>query len=168
MDEKPDRLIPLDHIEEPSRIMAPFRWGGGKGHFAKRIVPLLPKKAKVYVEPYLGAGSVFWHLPRPYPVEVLNDLHQEIVNVFRCLQQEELFQELARRIIWTPYSREEFARALEICSDDPKKYTPVERAWAFLVKHNQTLAPGREDLSAGTWGRAFVSTRRMAMSTNKW
>jgi len=75
----------LDSIPQPSRSMAPFQWVGGKGNLACWVVQFIPR-GKVYVEPFAGAASVFWHLPKPYPIEVLNDIDGRIVNLYRVLQ----------------------------------------------------------------------------------
>ncbi|RME80445.1 MAG: DNA adenine methylase [Caldilineae bacterium] len=154
--------MPLDHIAMPDRVMAPCRWFGGKGNMARRILPLIPR-GRVYVEPYCGMASVFWHLPRPFPVEVLNDLNGDVVNLFRCLQDPERFERFARRITWTPYALEEFRRALNVLetSDDPE-----ERAWAFFVAQNQSFSGVAK--TEGCWGRAFISNRSMADTVNKW
>lgn len=152
--------IPLDHIAQPGRVMAPVRWYGGKGHMARRIMPYLPD-GRVYVEPYCGAASVFWYLDPPRPVEVLNDLNGELVNLFRVLQNPETFAEFQHRIIWTPYALDEFRRALAYDGDEP-----VMRAWAFYVRYNQGF--GGTASSAGNWGRVFVSDRGMARTANGW
>lgn len=151
----------MKHLKSPNRIMAPFFWMGGKGLLASRIVPHLPP-AQVYVEPYCGAASVFWHLPRPYPVEVLNDIHQGIVNLFRCLQDPAMFEVLAHRIRWTPYARAEFVRAMEARNSSD----PVEAAWGFYTTQNQGFA-GRNAKQAGDWGRVFISEAGMANTSSK-
>jgi len=150
----------LDSIPKPKRVMAPFRWFGGKGKMASKIVPLVPC-GKIYVEPYCGAASVFWYMKSPREIEVLNDLNSEIINLFRVLQNKELFDKLAHRLCWTPYSLAEFTRALGMESDDP-----VDRAWAFFTKQGQGF--GGEAKSKGNWGRAFTSSRDMAMMVSIW
>lgn len=152
----------LDHINAPRRVMAPVRWFGGKGNFAQNILPLLPK-SKVYVEPFMGAASVFWALPEPYPVEVLNDLDGELVNLFRVLQSEELFAEFERRVIWTLYSVEELQKAIDTVGQGSE----VERAWSFYVRLNQGFG-GKPAGSRGDWGRAFVKKDDCADTTNCW
>jgi DNA adenine methylase len=140
--------------------MAPFTYFGGKGRMARWIIDRLPT-AKIYVEPFCGAASVFWHLPSPYPVEVLND---RITGVFRCLQDRDLFAELAHRVRWTPYARSEFVRAIAAAASD----NPVEAAWAWLVKQNQGFG-GKLDVTAGSWGRALQPTAGgMASTAAKW
>jgi DNA adenine methylase len=154
----------LAGIPQPSRSMAPFMWMGGKGNLARWIIKFLPR-GKLYVEPFAGAASVFWHLPEPYPVEVLNDLDQRIVNLYRVLQDREKFRELLHRLIWTPYSRAEFARALEVLRDPGAD--EVSRAWAFFVAQNQGF--GGEADAVGDWGRALTSSdRSMAKTTSRW
>ena len=136
-------------------------WFGGKGRHAERILSFLPS-GRVYVEPFCGAASLFWQKD-PHPVEVLNDLHSEIVNLFRVLQDPEKVQELEYRIHWTLYSREEFVKAIRM--EDQEGLTDIDRAWAFYVRQNQGFG-GKAD-SDGNWGRAFTG-REMAENTSKW
>lgn len=110
----------VDKKKEPLR--APFMWFGGKGNMLAKLLPLIPAGGRPYCEPYAGAASVFWSRD-PAPVEVLNDLDDRIVNLFRVLQDREQFDDLKHRIMWTPYARAEFGRALDILSngsDDSK------------------------------------------------
>jgi DNA adenine methylase len=113
--------------------MAPFMWYGGKGQLAKWIKGFLPI-TKVYHEPYAGAASLFWHT-EPRSVEVLNDLHAEIITTYRVLQDAEKFEQLAHRLTWTPYSFDEFKRARRM-EPEAETLSDVDRAWAFLVRQN--------------------------------
>ncbi|GIV51998.1 MAG: hypothetical protein KatS3mg038_2519 [Candidatus Kapaibacterium sp.] len=150
-------------MADKERLRAPFQWFGGKGNMLANLLPLIPAGGRPYCEPYAGAASVFFARD-PAPVEVINDLDDRIVNLFRVLQDREQFEELKHRIMWTPYARAEFGRALDILrngSDDP-----VERAWAFFVAMNQGFSGTASTIS--NWGRAFVSAGGMAKTTNKW
>ena len=142
-------------------MRSPFRWFGGKGRHAERILSFLPS-GRVYVEPFCGAASLFWQ-KEPHPVEVLNDLHSEIVNLFRVLQDPEKVKELEYRIHWTLYSREEFVKALRM--EDQEGISDIDRAWAFYVRQNQGFG-GKAD-SDGNWGRVFTG-REMAENTSNW
>jgi DNA adenine methylase len=154
----------LGSIPQPSRPMAPFWWVGGKGKLARWIIKFLPR-GHIYVEPFAGAASVFWHLPEPYPVEVLNDLDQRIVNLYRVLQDREKFRELLHRLIWTPYSRAEFARALATLQDP--EADEVSRAWAFFTAQNQGF--GGKAGAVGNWGRVLAARAYgMANTTSQW
>jgi len=172
---KEDRELLSEAIEEikrnflrgipmPRRIMSPFQWPGGKGNLARWIVQHIPQ-GYIYVEPFAGAASVFWHLPNPFPVEVLNDLDGDIVNLYRVLQDRAKFEELAHRLIFTPYSRLEFVRAIQM-STNPN-VSDIDRAWAFFVRQNQGFSGmGR---SYGDWRRTISqSTNGMAKCTSSW
>jgi DNA adenine methylase len=154
----------LNNIPAPPRPMAPFRWAGGKGKLAKWIIQYVPD-GYIYVEPFAGAASVFWHLPKPFPVEVLNDLDGDIVNLYRVLQDKTKFEELAHRLIFTPYARAEFIRALQIAKDPTA--TDIDRAWAFFVRQNQGFG-GKAKVSVD-WGREIYNiNNNMAGNTSKW
>lgn len=152
----------MRHIPTPNRVMAPCRWYGGKALLAKHIVPLLPR-GRVYVEPYMGMASVFWHLDPPYPVEVLNDIDGRVVNLFRVLQDRAMFCDFAHRVRWTMYARDELQRAIDTPDDSP----PVDRAWAFFVRCNMGMS-GIPAVTAGKWSRTFESSRGMAETASKW
>jgi len=100
-------------IKEPSRIMAPFRWPGGKGNLVKWIINYIPQ-CHTCVEPFASAASVFWHLPKPFAVEVLNDLDKDVMNLYNVLKDNHKFEVLAHKLISTPYARAEFGRAIQI------------------------------------------------------
>jgi DNA adenine methylase len=112
----------------------------------------------------MGGASLFF-ARRPAPVEVLNDLNGDLVNLFRCLQDPRTFPELAHRIRYTLYSRAEFGRAIEILNSD--ETDPVLRAWAMFVAANQST--GGKFASIGNWGRAIGSSRGGIADVNsKW
>lgn len=145
-------------------MRAPVMWYGGKGNMLKKLMPLVPPGGRPYCEPYMGAASLFFARD-PAPVEVLNDLDQDLVNLFRCLQDPDTFKELAHRLTWTLYSRAEFARAIEVL--DGAESNPVMRAWAKFVGHNMAMS-AQKPKTAGDWGRTFESNRGMALATSRW
>jgi DNA adenine methylase len=146
------------------RLRAPIQYYGGKGMLLKWLLPLIPEGGRPYVEPYFGAGSVFFARD-PAPVEVLNDLDGDVVTLMRAFQDREQFEELRHRLMWTPYARAEFQRALEMRGDP--SVSGVDRAWAVFVTQNMgTSGKGR---TAGNWGRVLATASRgMAETTNKW
>jgi|GEM_PF-707412 len=146
------------------RLCAPIQWYGGKGNMVAKLMQHVPLGGRPYCEPYMGAATLFFARP-PAPVEVLNDLDGELVNLFRCLQNPETFGPLKRRLLHTLYSRAEFARALEILQDHTIT-DPVLRAWAFYVKWNQGVTG--EVRTPGNWSRVFTSSGGIAGTTNRW
>ena len=95
---------------EANRPIAPtrpvVRYHGGKWRIAPWIVGSLPPH-RIYVEPFGGAASVLMRKPRSY-AEVYNDKWAWIVNVFEILRDPESAAELHRRIVLTPFARDEF------------------------------------------------------------
>ncbi|MEM4204696.1 MAG: DNA adenine methylase, partial [Candidatus Methanomethylicaceae archaeon] len=145
--------LDLDIIDncEPGRIRAPFSWYGGKKLLASWIISYLTP-CKIYVEPFAGAANVFWHLPTGfYQMAVLNDIDERVVRVYRALQDPDKFEKLAHMLIWTPYSRAEYRRALEILSANDAD--DVEAAWALIVASVQGYSGWFK--TDGNWSRSF-------------
>lgn len=140
-------------LPQAERLTAPFNWFGGKSMLAKWIIGYLPD-CKTYVEPYAGSAAVLW-ARRPTAVEVLNDIDGEIVNVYHVLQDPTTFQLLHHKLEFTPYSRAEFGRAIEIGKSADTD--SVTRAWAFIVRHRQGFSG--EGKTIGQWSRDKVGRR---------
>ena len=63
----------------------PFlKWAGGKGKLIQQYIPYFPKKFKTYYEPFLGGAAVFFYLNPPSAT--LTDINAELVNAYRCVQ----------------------------------------------------------------------------------
>lgn len=151
-----DEMLP----QRPVRTMAPVQWFGGKAKLTGWILPLLPQGA-TYVEPFCGAASLLWARFRT-GVEVLNDIDDNIVNLFRVLQDPKAFQEFAHRITWTLYSRAELVRAIGLRNSA----CPVERAWSFFLRVNQGFS-GEPATSPGSW--SVTKTGRLGdLATSRW
>jgi DNA adenine methylase len=103
-----------------------LRYFGGKWQIAPWIIGHMPEH-RVYVEPFGGGASVLLRKP-PSKVEVYNDLDEEIVGVFRVLQDAVQCRELFRRLQRTPYARREFDLAFQASAD------PVIRAQRAIVR----------------------------------
>ncbi len=110
--------------------MKVLKWPGTKWSIARRIVNLMPIH-KIYLEPFFGAGAVFFSKSQ-CNTEILNDLDSEVVNLFRCIRDNP--SELARLIYCTPYSREEYKGSYD------RTGTDMERARLFLIRANMARA----------------------------
>jgi len=80
-----------------------LRYHGGKFRIAHWIVQHFPPH-RAYVEPFAGAGSVFFQKPRS-PCETINEIDDRIVNVYEVLRDPVSAAELRRRLELTPYAR---------------------------------------------------------------
>ncbi len=107
-----------------------FPWYGGKQFHLGFLLPLIPRDAVHYVEPFGGAASVLLNLP-PYEVETYNDLLGGAVTFFRVLRDNP--GELIAQLELTPWSREEFERA-DLAEEG---ISDLELARRFLVRARQ-------------------------------
>lgn len=101
-----------------------LKYPGAKNRIAPWICEYIPEH-KVYLEPYAGSLAVLFNKKRSH-IETVNDLHDEVVNYFRVLRDNE--EELRKLIELTPYSRTEYEKAYEKCDSD------IERARRFCVR----------------------------------
>ena len=79
-------------------MKAPFGRIGGKSKSANTIISLFPNKFDVYVEPFFGAGSVFFRKPFINKVEVINDLDKNIYQVLKLIQSKNIDNSINRDI----------------------------------------------------------------------
>ena len=93
-----------------------LRYHGSKYRLAPWIISHFPEH-RIYVEPFGGSASVLLLQPRSYG-EVYNDLDDEIVTVFRVLQDDRQAERLCELIRLTPFARAEFELSYQR-SDDP-------------------------------------------------
>jgi DNA adenine methylase len=148
--------------------MAPVRWFGGKGNLLPWIAQFVPY-ARTYVEPFGGAASLLFQR-EPSRVEVYNDLHEDLVNLFRVLQDPEASKELEYRIKYTLYSRSELERSIHIYNNPAPSQSYVLRAWAFYTLCNQTFSGvGPYAKTSGYWSKCITtSDNNKAATVNKW
>lgn len=63
-----------------------FSIQGGKSFQRKQIVSKFPKDYSVYIEPFVGAGSVFFEKPKT-PNEIINDKDSYTIFVYKMIQK---------------------------------------------------------------------------------
>ena len=132
-------------------LTQPIKWHGGKYYLRKWIVGLMPPHLH-YVEPFFGGGGIllardpdrdwmsFEHQKLPAAFqgssEVANDLHGDLINFWRVLQNAEDFEAFRQRIELTPFSEAEFdeARSQSNSKNLDSSESRVDRAvWFFIL-----------------------------------
>lgn len=103
-----------------------LRYHGGKWRLAPWILEHMPPH-KIYVEPFGGAASVLLQKKR-VQTEVYNDLDEQVVSLFRVLQDSVLSEKLATTLRYTLFSRAEFDLSYEPTD------CPVEQARRLIVR----------------------------------
>ncbi len=108
------------------KINAPFGYFGSKNKIALQLCTHLPPH-NCWVEAFCGSAALTLR-KTPSPIEVINDLDDEIVNFFEQLRNN--FKALNKAIELTPYSEMEFFNA----RIEAESMNNLERARRFLVQ----------------------------------
>ena len=100
--------------------MTPFlKWPGGKRWFVRDHAELLPADFRVYREPFLGGGAVFFHLaPRR---AVLSDTNRELIATYRAIKADALSIERRLRRHQSMHDGDHYYRTRNApCTRDPR------------------------------------------------
>lgn len=114
-------LFNLEHRARPI-----LKWAGGKSQLLNQLLPHFPGRFNRYIEPFLGAGAIYFSLNPQCPA-IINDANPELYELYLVLRDQP--RELTRLL--DKYSRlysEEFY--YELRSSRPR--TPVSRAARFI------------------------------------
>lgn len=126
-------------------------WVGGKRRLAQHILPLFPQH-DCYVEAFCGAAALFF-LKEPAKVEVLNDVHGELVRLYRVVQNH--LDEFVRQFKWSLASREMYGWLKDT---PPDTLTDIQRAARFF--YLQKLGFGGK-VDGQTFGVATTAKSRL-------
>ncbi len=133
-----------------------FGWYGGKFSHLDWLLLLLPY-AHHYCEPFAGSAAVLLNR-EPSPVETYNDIDGEVVNFFQVMRDRST--ELTRAIALTPFSREEFYKAIHGSTTGIFR---LERARRFYVRARQARTGLAQTATLGRWANC-KNTSRAGMS----
>lgn len=152
----------IDDNYRRNRKKIAFGWYGGKYSHLSWLLPLLPK-AHHYCEPFGGSAAVLLNR-KPSPVETYNDIDGDVVNFFKVLRDNR--KELIREIGLTPFSREEFIRAIQEPNDG---ISDLERARRFYIRARQARTGLAQTASQGRWATCRNTSRRgMGGAVSRW
>jgi len=140
-----------------------FGWYGGKFNHLDWLLPLLPQ-TEHFCEPFGGSAAVLINR-KPSPVETYNDIDGEVVNFFRVLRDKK--DEIIEKIVLTPFSYEEYLKAIE--EKGNPDLSDVERARMFYVLARQTRTGLAQGATPGRWANCTLTSRAgMAGAVSRW
>ncbi len=109
-------------------IIPPAPYIGGKRNLAKRLGTIISQTPHtLYAEPFVGMGGVFFKRCARPKAEVINDVSQDVTNLFRVTQRH--YTDFMGMMRYQLASRAEFER---LSNTDPNMLTDLERAARFL------------------------------------
>lgn len=111
---------------QPVTPVAPYI--GGKIRLAKTIIEIInDTEHNGYAEVFGGMGGVFFRRDLKPKTEVINDINNEVINLFRILQRH--YPQFMDTLKYQLTSRSEFER---LKKTNPETLTDLERAARFL------------------------------------
>jgi DNA adenine methylase len=140
---------------------------GAKWRVADWLVSHFPPHA-TYLEPFFGSGAAFF-TKQPAPVELINDLDCNVVNLFQILRTHAA--DLALLMTLTPWCQDEYHNCV-IALREP--FTPetssleqrLERARQFLTASWQMF--GRKNVtSRNGWRHRYLASKSPVVGWNK-
>jgi len=135
-------------VNDSPKITAISPWFGSKRTLAGEIIRELGKH-KAYWEPFCGSMAVLLS-KEPVRQETVNDLHGDLINLARVIQDRSAGASLYRRLRRTLMHEETLREATEVLTSGSNG---LDRAWAFFVSSWM----GRNG-SVGTEGHARTAT----------
>lgn len=64
-----------------------IRYQGSKQHFINKFNEITYNlDSKVYIEPFLGSGAIFFNLQKEYEHYILNDLNKDIISIYESFK----------------------------------------------------------------------------------
>ncbi len=117
-----------------NKLRSPLTWVGSKRLLRDEILTKIPPHT-CYVEAFAGAAWVYLG-KEPSETEVLNDINDLLVNLYRQIQSNpDAFYEKLRCLV--PHARVEFQRLRAILRTNPYSVSDLERAvYYFYVLKN--------------------------------
>jgi len=71
-------------VASPAPIL---KWAGGKRALLSRIIPMVTQFNGTYIEPFLGAGALFFSMPRSQK-KIGNDFNMELIELYRVVRDD--------------------------------------------------------------------------------
>lgn len=116
-------------------LYQPIKRHGGKRYLADWILSHAPQSYVTYCEPYFGGGAVLLrHDPEDHS-EVINDIDGELMNFWECLADPDLFEQLRKLLVVTPFSQLTFEDAMVA---DFSAEERALRAQQFFIRARQS------------------------------
>jgi DNA adenine methylase len=138
----PSQMTLFGRLQNSDSLPPILGWVGGKTKLAEKIISMMPEH-KVYVEPFLGGGSVFFKKPLA-GVNVINDLDKNLINFYKGVRDGNCEEIRACKL---PQNKTAFNKAVEGMGENPCDYLGVNkrsygsnmRWYGYLEHHSNAV-----------------------------
>jgi DNA adenine methylase len=103
-------------------------WYGGKNKLARQIISIMPEHEH-YIEVFMGSAAVFFSKPKVQR-NTINDFNSNLVNLF--IQVRDHYDELAEKVYWTLYSRQEYEKFYKLYQNNFEGIDDLTRGMMYL------------------------------------
>jgi DNA adenine methylase len=82
--EEGSKECPKECVKVNKAICPLVKWSGGKSDEIKQFAKYLPTSFNTYLEPFIGGGSVYFHMA---PAKaVISDVHTELIDLYQSIR----------------------------------------------------------------------------------
>jgi DNA adenine methylase len=134
-------ILPPD-VRFSGGLRSPFPRMGGKSRLAEKLIAKFPKDYKVFVEPFVGGGNVFFRVPKREGVKyVINDKDPMVYKIMKALRDNPKFNDTIKR---SALSRQEFERLKKKGKNRTAQehVTFIKNSFFGMAKSYQNPSPG--------------------------
>ena len=71
----------VQHRDKSKNFPPLVKWSGGKKDELKNFVEHIPNNIDTYLEPFVGGGTVLFHLN--HPKNVISDVHEDLMSFMK-------------------------------------------------------------------------------------
>lgn len=121
-----------------------MKYHGGKYYLRKQICELMVPH-KTYIEPFFGAGHVFFHKQPALEKEIINDANWSIMDMWTTIRDHPV--ELANYLKTIPYSIESFEKMPR------KSYDNIVYAAQVFIKYRMSIGGRGKNFANPSKGR---------------
>ena len=136
------KLVPVKE-EAKNLDVHPFvKWAGGKTQLLEVIESHLPETFNRYFEPFVGGGALLFKLqPKAFSI---NDSNEELICVYKCLENNELFELLKKELLKHEenHSEEHYYRVREMDKLEGFNNLPIYVRAARMIYLNKACFNG--------------------------
>lgn len=141
---------------------------GGKAQLAGRLLAMISARPhRCYAEPFAGAGGIILRRKVAAPVEAINDMSGDIINLFRVVQRHP--RALLAELRFVLHAREDFERLVKTPSGSLTDIERAARFWRIQSAVFRADPSGTSFISnpAAARGKAPLSLRRHVLQCHR-
>lgn len=131
-----------------------YRWFGGKYRVINEITSLIPPHITAWYEACCGSAAVTLN-KRKHPVEVLNDLDREVVNLFRLMADRRDGANLLDRLLHLQHSKVKFMEAKRAKKNGFRGMDSLTMAEMSYILISQSFNANRRNYANGVSQRDY-------------